>query len=160
MEADELVAESANVAAQTVGTDAFAKLAQHAVNLNSSEIGRHLSDDDATGIFSPVEVVKDGKDRLGAILALEGRAIIAWNVGTFRMKHFSTVVPRASMEYPEQTTRAGGGMTKDRDVLRISTDSETWTLLFANVFEGGQSIVPYLVAMLDGAIRPVFEQAE
>ncbi len=50
-------------------------------------------------------------------------------------------------------------MSKDREVLRIGAGGETWNLVFANVFDGGRSIVPFLKGVLDGSIRPVFEQS-
>lgn len=160
MDTDTFLIESANNAAQTVGTDLFAKLAQNALNLTADEIGRHLDATDESGLFSPVDVENDGKDRLGAVLAIEGRMIVSWQVGTFRAKRFSIVIPYTAVETLEQATRPGGAMSKERAVLRITVDGQTWTLVFANVFEGGTSIVPFLIGVFEGSLRPVFVDHE
>lgn len=157
MSAEDIVIDSANAAANTVGTDEFVKLTKYALNMTGSEIGRHVNSTDGPGLFSPLSVVKDGKDRLGAILALEDRAILAWTVGTFRMKNFETVIPYSAIESLELGTRPGGAMSKDRETLRIKADGQTWDVVFANVFEGGRSIVPFIKGVLEGSIKPVFE---
>lgn len=160
LSAQDIVIESANAAITTVGTDDFAKLTKHALNLTGSEVAQHVNADDVPGLFSPVDVEMDGKDRLGAILTLEDRAIIAWTVGTFRMKNFEAVIPRASIDELELTTRPGGSMTKDRDLLRVRAGTQNWSLAFANVFEGGRSIAPFLKGVLEGSIKPVFEDGD
>lgn len=105
MSAKEIVIDSASAAAATVGTDEFAKLTKYALNLNGARITQHLKAGDHPGLFSPADIEKDGKLRLGAILALEDRVIIAWTVGAFRMKSFDKVIPRGSIEHVEVTTR-------------------------------------------------------
>ncbi|HMS71736.1 MAG TPA: hypothetical protein PKB03_01760 [Baekduia sp.] len=157
MSAEDIVIDSANAAANTVATDEFVTLTKHALNLTGVELGRHVTSTDVPGLFSPTEVMQDGKGRLGAILALDDRAILAWTVGTFRMKNFETVIPYSAIESLELGTRPGGAMTKDRETLRIKADAQTWELVFANVFEGGRSIVPFLKGVLEGSIKPVFE---
>lgn len=102
-----------------------------------------------------MDVVYDGKDRGGAILALEDRAIIAWIVG-LRMKSHEAVLPYGSIKGIEQSTRPGRALSKPCDVLRIEADNN-WTLVFANVFEGGRPIAPFLKGVMDGAIKPVFD---
>ena len=157
MSAQDVVFESANAAANTVGTEDFTKLTKNALNLTGSGVARHVSATDGPGLFSPANLIKDGKDRLAAILALEDRAIIGWTVGTFRMKNFETVIPYASISSLDLGTRTGGSMTKDRETLTITADGTTWELIFANVFDGGRSIAPFLIGVMDGSIRPVFE---
>jgi hypothetical protein len=47
-------------------------------------------------------------------------------------------------------------MTKKRDVLVLTTSDQTWELIFANVFEGGRNIAPFLKGVLEGSVKPVF----
>jgi hypothetical protein len=157
MDAQDIVIDSAASSAEMVATEGFAKLTKHALRLTGSEIARHVASTDRRGLLAPVELVKDGKRLLGAILALEDRAIVAWTTGTLRVKNFETVVPYGSIESIEVGTRPGGAMSKARETLRIKADGQVWDLVFANVFEGGTSIVPFIAGMLDGAIKPVYE---
>jgi hypothetical protein len=157
MNAEDLLLLSAEAATNTVDTDRFVKLSVYALRLTGAEIGRHLQEEDDPGLFVPVDVVIDGKDCTGAILALGDRLIVSWVTGTLRIKNFEEVVPYDSIRQIERTARPGGAMTKDREVLSIEAD-RTWTLAFANVFEGGRSIVPYLQGTIDGAIKPFFEE--
>jgi hypothetical protein len=131
-------------------------LTQHTLGLVGSEVARHLDPAEKPGLFTPANLEHDGKDRLGAVLALEDRAIIAWTTGTLRIKNFETVIPRSSVERTETGTRPAGAMSKDRETLSIVTESDTWDLVFPNVFEGGRSIVPFVVAMLEGALELKF----
>lgn len=101
------VVDSANAAVNTVATDVFVKLTKNTLNLTGDEIGRHVKSTDGPRLFSPLEVITDGKDRLGAILTLDDRAVLGWTVGTFRMKNFETVIPYSSIESIELGTRAG-----------------------------------------------------
>lgn len=157
MSAEDIVIDSANAAANTVATNEFVKLTQNALKLTGAELGRHVKPTDGPGLFSPVDVAEDGKDRLGAVLALEDRAIIGWIVGTFRIKNFESVIPYDSIESVERGTRAGSALSKERETLRVKADGKTWELVFANIFEGGRSIVPFIEGMLEGTITPVFE---
>lgn len=153
---EEVLLESANAAANTVATELFVRLTKNALQLTGDSIGQHVQSTDGPGLFSPLDVVRDGKDRLGAILALGDRAIIAWTVGGLRIKNFEFVIPYSGIESIDATTRPGGMMSKDREMLKIEADDQTWELVFANVFEGGRSIVPYLKGVLEGSIKPVF----
>ncbi len=157
MSADDIIIDSANAAVNTVATDGFTKLTQQVMSLTSAELARHLRSDDAPGLLVPLDLEQDGKDRLGAILAVGDRAILAWTVGTFRVKYFSDVLPYEAIQSVEVGTRAAGAMTKERELLRVASGSRSYTLVFANLFEGGQSIVPFLAGVLDGSIKPVFE---
>jgi hypothetical protein len=148
---------SANAGATTAGTNEFVTLTNHALTLTGAKIEQHVKSSDGPGLLSPLEVVKDGKDRIGAILALQDRAVLAWTVGTFRMKNFETVIPYSSIESIEIGSRPGGAISKERETLRIKADGQTWDLVFANVFDGGRSIVPVIKGILEGSIRPVFE---
>lgn len=151
--AESIIVDSANAAVTTVATDAFAKLTNHTLNWTISDLARHVSADDRPGLFSPVEVEQEGKDRLGAVLALEDRVIVAWTVGVLRMRHYERVITYGSIECLELTTRPGGPMSKDRDVLRITADGTTWNLVFANVFDGGRRIAPFIEGLLAGSIN-------
>jgi hypothetical protein len=156
--AEQVLIDSANAAIGTVETDDFAKLTKYARGLTGAEVSRHIQPTDEPGLFSPVDVEKDGKDRAGSILALSERAIIAWTVGTFRIKNYEIVIPSTSIKTLEQRTRPGGAMSKDREVLYIETsDGVTWNLAFPNAFDGGRSIVPWLEGVLTGALKPVFD---
>ena len=156
MSTEDILIDSANAAAATVGTDDFVKLTKNALSLVGSEMSGRLTPDDSPGLFAPANLEQGGKDRLGGILVLKDRALIAWTEGTFRIKSFGAVVAYDSIANSELGTRPGGPMSKDREVLRIES-AQTWTLVFANVFEGGRSIVPFLKLTMDGAITPVFE---
>lgn len=154
-----ILLDSANAAASIVATGEFAKLTKLALSLTGAEIGRHIQATDEPGLFSPLEVVRDGRDRLGAILALGDRAVLAWTIGSVRMTNVETVIAYDEIESLDLGARPGGTMSKDRQTLRITTSSDTYDLVFANVFENGRSIVPFLKGILEGSIRPVFEDA-
>ena len=159
MNGTETVLASAEAAVNTVGTDRFLKLSTYAVRLTGTEISRRIEDGEDPGLFAPADIVIDGKDRVGAILTLADRLIVAWTVGTLRIKNFEAVVPYDSIQRVERMSRPGSAMSKEREVLEIVADS-TWTVVFANVFESGRSIVPFLQGMIEGAIKPVFSDAE
>lgn len=76
MKAREIVFASAEAGTDTVGTDMFIKMTQNALNMVATEVSAHVRDGENPGVFFPVEVSVDGKDRLGAILVLEDRAIM------------------------------------------------------------------------------------
>lgn len=154
----ELVIASAEAASNTVNTDAFHKLIGNCIKLVGAEIAEHLRADDRPGLLAPVDVELDGNDRLGGVLVLEDRAIIAWTVGTLRIKNFEAVVPRDEISTISIDTRPGGAIAKDREILRLEASDGIWTLVFANVFDGDRSIVPWLQMMLEGAITPLFEE--
>jgi hypothetical protein len=156
---EEIVVASAEAAADTVGTAEFAKLTRYALNLMGAEMARHVNTTDHPGVLSPVDVVQDGRDRTGAILVLADRAIIAWTVGMVRIENFEAVVPHRSIQRVERRARPAGAMSKEREVLLIKA-ARTWTLVFANVFERGRSVVPFLAGFIEGWLRPVYEGEE
>ncbi len=159
MDNEQVVIDSANAAIETVGTEPFFKLTKNLLGMTGSQLAKQVDPEDGPGLFAPLELEDDGKDRLGAILALDDRAIIAWTVGTFRMKNFEAVVSYDSIASVEFTTRKGGAISKDREGLRIVAE-RTWNLVFGAVFEGGNSIRPFIGGMLSGAMKPVFELSE
>lgn len=153
MTPDEVVIESANAAVRTVGTDRFRKLTEYALRLVGKEVAAHLRPGDSPGLFAPVDIEVDGKDRTGAILVLEDRVILGWVVGTFKPKNFDAVVPKDTIKSMEDATKGASAFSKERQGLVIDTDGKRWRLTFHAVFEGGRSIVPWLIGVSDGAIR-------
>lgn len=159
MSAEDVVIASAEAAASLVGTDRFLKMTTYALRLHGKEICGCLRGDEGPGLLAPADVVIDGKDRSGAILTLEDRAVIAWTVGTLRIQSFQEVVPYAEIASHQLTTRPAGAMSKEREVLEIVAGSR-WELAFYNVFEGGRSIAPFLQGMIGGWAKPVFERSQ
>jgi len=104
-------------------------------------------------LFAPVDIEVDGKDRTGAILVLEDRVILGWVVGTLKPKNFDAVVPKDTIKSMEDATKGASAFSKERQGLVIDTDGKRWRLTFHAVFEGGRSIVPWLIGVSDGAIR-------
>ena len=155
MDAEEIVIASAEAAATTVGTERFATLTKHALVLLGAEMARRVRADDKPGLFAPADLVRDGKDRLAAILALEDRVVVGWTAGALRTQNFDAVIPKADISTTALGERPGSAFKKPRETLRISA-GEAWDFVFANVFEGGTSIVPILEAVIGGALKPVF----
>jgi len=158
MKASDIVVVSAQLGADTVGDDLFFKLTQNAVTLVGAELARHIRDGERPGVLSPLEVVIDGKDRLGAILVLEDRAILAWTIGTLRMRNFEEVIPLAAVTDAVTGERPRGVMTKARDTLTIYA-GKTWHVVFANT-DRGRPIAPFIAGLLVGAIKPVFRDGD
>jgi len=152
-----LIVDSANAAAVTVGTDSFAKLTKHALNLTGAAVAKHVVEDDIPGLFSPCEVEQGGKGRMGSILALERRAVIAWTVGTLRIKNFEATVDYNAIRHIEMTERSGGSFSHGQVVLTVTTDDNQWVIRFAPVFDGGVSIVPLIQCVLEGSMKFVSE---
>lgn len=156
MSTEDIVIASANAAAGTVRTAWFEKMTRHALVLAGREIAGHVQPTDPPGLFAPVDVERDGRECLGAILVLKDRSIIGWTVrlGT---QNFETVIPHSAIESVEEGVRPGGALSRDRETLRIRAAGDTWTLVFANVFDGGRSIVPFLTGMMEGWLEMNFE---
>jgi hypothetical protein len=150
-EAKALVIASANAAATTVYTDRFTKMTENALRMVGGELARHVAPSDSPGLFAPVSMWPDGKERYGGVLALKERAVIGWTVGTFRIQNYEVVVPYDSIQKTEVTTRPGNAVTVTREVLVIEA-TERYELVFANLFQGGRSIAPWLESVMLGAI--------
>jgi hypothetical protein len=150
--------DSGEAAASTVGTDVFVKALKYALQMTGADIMRHIDASDSPGLLAPVSVVLSGKDCPGAILALPDRAIIAWFTGVLRIRTSATVIPSSSIRTMIAGTRRGGAMTKDRETLLVEADDD-WLLVFADLFEGGRSIGPFLTGTLEGWLKPVFESS-
>lgn len=159
MSAEDVVLGSANLAVDTVGTASFAKRTRAALRRAGEEMARHATDE-GLGIFAPVDVVADGRDHPGAVLALEDRVIIGWTEGTLRTRNVGTVIPTAALRRVERAVRAGGAMTGQREVLRLETERERWTLVFEDVREGDGSIVALIHGVLTGAVSPALQVDE
>ena len=86
----EILLASANASAQLVGTEDFAQLVRATLGFTSTELIQHLDERDQPGLFAPIELARDGKSRQGALLALNGRAVIVWVVGATAMLVYET----------------------------------------------------------------------
>lgn len=155
----ELIASSAEAAAQIVGTKPFAKLTKAALTLTIPGLQGHVTDTDHPGLFAPIDVERGGKERLGGILVLRDRGIIAWDIGSFGTRSDQVVVPLASISTIERGTQDRGARYDARETLRLMTHDGEWVLIFRGVFDGGRSIVPWIEGMLKGAIEPRSEGA-
>jgi hypothetical protein len=151
-----VVATSAEAAISYVGSRQFEKLAVAALNLCGAEVAVHLRADDTPGLFVPLEIEADGKERIGAVLALTDRAILAWTIGTLRIKNFEAIVPYGSIEHIDLSTRPYSRLSGSRDVLRVDA-AQSWTLVFYADMDDGQRIAPIVQGMLDGSMKPVFK---
>jgi hypothetical protein len=156
MNPEQVIMASANAGAATVGTNLFVSLTNKALQLMGRSLEQHLDDGDTPGVLSPADVVRDGKDRVGCVLVLADRVIIAWTEGTFRIRTSETVLQKTSISAVETGVRPGGAMQKPRETLTITADG-TWQLVFANMFEGGRSIVPFLKGLIDGSVTPQWD---
>jgi hypothetical protein len=153
VDAQQLIIDSAEAAARTVDTPNFAKLTAKAVELTGSAVAAHLVPSDAPGLLVPVEIEVDGKPRVGAVLALGDRAILAWTtMRMLKISNYEAVVPYDSIAGIEHGQGNG-----NREILRIHAQ-RTWRLQFAAVFAGGRSIVPFLKGVLEGEINPAFSE--
>ncbi|MBJ7330189.1 MAG: hypothetical protein JHC95_09850 [Solirubrobacteraceae bacterium] len=156
--AQDVLADSATASFTIVGTPAYAELLHNTLRLIGASLVRQLHADDRPGLFSPVAVTVDGKEQIGGIIALETRAVIGWTTGMFRIKnheaplHYADITTVTRRELP--ATRS----VPSREVLSIAAD-RSWTLTFAAVFDGGTSIVPFIEGVLDGSVKPVFDEA-
>lgn len=97
MKSDEVVVASAQTGVDGVGDDLFFKLTRNTLDLFGPALVRHVCDGERPGFLSALEVALDRKERLGAILVLADRAILAWSVGTLRMRDFHEVIPLATV---------------------------------------------------------------
>ena len=157
MSGEDILLSSADASLSMVRTELFAKLTSKALQFIGSEFLPLLEAQDKPGLFSPVDIEVEGKERQGAILVLEDRAILAWIVGTLRIKGFHAVVPRDTISDLSSETASGGRMTKEREILHIKGD-QSWEVKFApGLFDGGSSLVSLLIGMLNGSVVPVFE---
>lgn len=75
------------------------------------------------------------------------------------MKNFEEVISLNTVRDAIAGERPGGAMSKPRETLTIHAE-RSWQLVFANIFEGGRSIVPFLAGLLTGAIKPIFGEDE
>lgn len=130
-EVDERVLESIfNAANQAVGMadeDRFTKLTELTLKLVAREVGRHLTPQRSVHLFVPVEVEVAGKREGGALVLLDGAAIIAWHTGTFRIKNAETVVPLASVTSVTTADQRRGPVEGTWTALTIHAD-RTWTV--------------------------------
>lgn len=158
MDRQEILLASATASAHLVGTDEFAQLTKATLAFTTEELVKHLDERDQPGLFAPMELAVDGKERQGALLALNGRAIIVWVVGVFRMKSFGMVLPTAAIQSIDHGTRPGGALSKNRTTLVVVASGKRWSMTFVDVFEGGRNIAPFIAPALNGGLTPEFEQ--
>lgn len=156
MTAEDVIMASAEAGAATVQTQMFVSMTEKALSLIGVEIEKLVHDEDRPGLFSPVEIARQGKNRIGGILVLDDRLILGWVEGNFRIKNFEAVVPKDTITSVTRGVQDGSAFSKPRETLTIAAQ-DTWQLTFANLFEGGTSIVPFLEGVIDGSIRPTFE---
>lgn len=158
MNPEQIVLSSASAAANTVGTNEFAKFTQAALTLTRAAVERHLNPADKPGLLAPVDVSVDGKDRFGVMLVLMDRVVIAWTTGTFRIKNFETVIPRDAITSIETTVRPAGTLTPARDVMQMTHPRGSRTIIFPANTENGRRIAPWMQGMLTGRVEPVFDR--
>lgn len=161
MSGQDILIASADAAARTVGTDFFLKITKKTLGFTAQEMLPLINSTDYSGLYAPMDIEQEGKDRQGAILVMEDRVILAWIVGTLRIKGYHVVVPREDITGVRTDTVSGGRMMKDREILYIDVEEGTWEVKFASgLFEGGNSLVPFLMGILDGSLKFAYDESE
>lgn len=75
----------------------WVEMIRTSVDLYGTQLVNHVDRTDVPGILLPVDVFTEGKWRTGALLTLQDRAIVAWAIGTVRIRSFERVIPFATI---------------------------------------------------------------
>jgi hypothetical protein len=156
----DVILRSAEASAGLVGTREFLSFTKNTLQFTAQELAEHVTADDQPCLLVPMELSVDGKFRQGAVLALDGRAVIAWATGGIRLTLHSTTIPLAELVAVDTRSEAARGIRTGREKLILRTSTATWEMqLPTPVFEGGRNIMPFVGPALHGAITPEFEAA-
>lgn len=120
-----IVLEAANLVLSRVDHEgtAFPDLTQAAIKLCGKKILAHIESSDKPGLFVPIDVEANGKWELGCILTLQDRAVIAWFIGTLRVRTFAQVVFFDRITgVAEVATEPASGHQPERVILRVDAD--------------------------------------
>lgn len=153
--ATEVILSSANAANDTVDGDRYAALLQAAVDVFGRPLERYVRPTDTPGLLSPV-VIEDHGEANGVLLVLGDRAIVAWETGRFRKTNVEAVIDRSAIRDIQRERQPETASRHGFERVTVQAD-KTWRLAFGDhLFDGGKSVVPFLVGYLDGSITPQF----
>lgn len=131
----------------SMGEDEAIKIMNDSVRIFTKVMVESLSGADRLGLFVPVALTVEGRERGGCILTLSDRAIFAWSEGAFRRKTFSATVPYDTITHIEEGTMATDS-NPESEALRVKAEHD-WVIRFSEGF----GVVPkWLHGILNGAI--------
>lgn len=114
------------------------------------QLAKHITSDDRRGVFAPARIVRDNKEQIGGVLALDCRAIVAWSRGVFRQTEHAEVLRYDEVDAVVQRPRNAGALGTPLEIRAAST----WRIVVTEASDSTQAIGPVLADLLRGQMIP------
>lgn len=152
---DDVLNGAATWSAAWVGSsdpsDYYSSTTMRTLRLLGYQMAKNITSADTRGVFVPASVLRENKEEIGGVLALDNRAIIGWSTGRlFRQKEHAEVVRYEEVDAVVQHPRNDGALGTLLDIQGAST----WRILVTEASDSPQTITPVLADLLRGQMIP------